>query len=239
MRNNVRNSVIMAVSFIGISSAAFAGGLASTVEDPVITPPVAVVPEADLNWSGLYTGGSIGYAFKGDDRVGITPTATGMFLGDAGKLEVAGANLGLHLGYRWQVDNVVFGPELGYQFSSVSDKVNGIVSGNLYETEANVKNILSLRMKAGVLMRPDLLIFGQAGAVSAKVDYTVNGTAADYTSSGYTVGFGAEKKLGSDWSVLAEFEHVGLEGKERLIENISTVATPAHNNIKIGLNYQF
>ncbi len=239
MKYETMLATVSVAGLLGFASASFAGGLVEPVAEPAIITPVATAPKEALSWHGLYAGGSLGYGFNGDDRVGIRPVATGTMLGDAGNLDVSGASIGVHLGYRWQVGAWVFGPELGYQRGDVADTAGGTVGGTDYAAESNVSSLLALRMKAGVLMRPDLLIYGQAGAARAEIDYRLNGAVGDYKTTGYTIGLGVEKKLGTDWSVLGEYEYIGLGKEERIFDGISTRATPSHHNVKIGLNYQF
>jgi outer membrane immunogenic protein len=239
MKYETMLATVSVAGLFGFASASLAGGLVEPVTEPAIVTPVAAAPKEAVSWEGLYAGGSVGYGFNGDDDVGIRPVATGTLLGDAGKLDVSGANLGVHLGYRWQLGTWVFGPELGYQRGDVSDTAGGTVGGTDYAAESTVSSLLALRMKAGVLVARDLLIYGQAGVARAEVDYRLNGTVGDYTTTGYTVGLGLEKKLGTDWSVLGEYEYVGLGKEERIFNDISTQATPSHHSVKIGLNYQF
>lgn len=220
------------------ASAAYAGGYAAPVVEPVVAPVVVEAPVGD--WQGAYGGVTLGYAFKGDDRVGITDTATDSFLGDIGEAELKGANAGLRLGYRWQRGNWVFGPELGIEGGDIKGDTTGVTdSGFAGEMDSKVNHMVALRFKTGYAVRPDMLVYGIAGVGSIDVDYELNGVEDSFSKSGYIVGLGVEKQINDKWSVTGEYEYANF-GKEDLeFGAITTEATPKYNNIKVGVNFRF
>lgn len=198
---------------------------------------LAAAPVVAQDWEGLYLGGTLGYGFNGDDDFGLR--RSGRQMGDVGKLDVSGGQFGLHIGYSWQADGWVFGPELGYQKSSVSDNIKGTVAGMSYEASSKVKDLLALRMKAGFLTNRDLLIYGQMGLARGKVNYSLDALSANYTASGYTAGVGFEQRLDENWSITGDYEYVNLGKKEREFNAFITQATPSYSSVKLGLNYRF
>ena len=97
---NTTRIAILATSLTLGAAAAHAGGYVPPV---IETAPAPVVLDAPVgSWQGGYAGLTLGYAFGGEDRVGLSDTATDTLLGDIGELKVKGANAGVRAGYRWQ-----------------------------------------------------------------------------------------------------------------------------------------
>lgn len=238
MKRSISLLPLTAALLVSAAAPVLAGGMAEPVMEPVITPVPETPAEVEA-WSGLYVGATLGYAFNGDDRLGIRDVASGEFLGDADNLKVSGANVGLRIGYRWQTGNWVIGPELGYEGGDISDSVTGTVANVEYTGESQVNSLLALRLKTGYVTQSDMMVFGTLGVGRADVDYRLNGLVGDYKTTGYILGLGVEKMLSTDWSLTGELEYVGLGKEERIFDDISTQATPSYTNVKVGLNYRF
>lgn len=234
---NLALAAIAAAPFALVAAGAQAGGLIA----PVMETPIEVIEPAPVAgaWQGGYAGLTLGYAFGGDDTVGISDTASDRFLGNAGKLELSGANAGLRVGYRWQKDRWVFGPELGYDAGSIKDDATGTVAGVDYDTSSEIKNVLALRMKTGYAVQPDLLVYGIAGIARADIEYKQNGADDSYKKTGYIVGLGAEKMINDKWSITGEYEYANFGKEERVFGAVSTEATPDYHNVRLGLNFKF
>lgn len=222
-----------------LAFAANAGGYTPpVVETGVVAPIVETAPVGD--WAGGYAGLTLGYAFNGEDRVGVDQPE----VGSPAELELSGANAGIHAGYRWQRDRWVFGPELGFEGGNIKDSF----STGGYDAESKIKNVLALRMKTGYLLDNGMLVYGIAGVARAKVDYSVEGTGdsgpiavdTSFSRTGYILGLGAEKKLNERMSLTGEYEYANF-GKETLEDGLgaSTRATPKFHNVKLGLNFKF
>ena len=67
MRNNLIAASVAALLSV---SAAHAGGFTAPVVE--IEPPLVVTP-APSDWQGAYAGITLGYAFGGDDDIGVRP----------------------------------------------------------------------------------------------------------------------------------------------------------------------
>ncbi|WP_312530799.1 outer membrane protein [Paracoccus sp. (in: a-proteobacteria)] len=215
-----------------------AGGYSAPVVEAAVAPVIEVAPAAG-DWQGGYAGVTLGYAFAGKDRVGVNEGGAGGVT-DLKKLDLSGANAGVRVGYRWQKDRWVFGPELGFEGGNVKDS---FTDGG-YEASSKIKNVLALRMKTGYEVSPDMLVYGIAGVARAKVDYKVTGADIDvndsFSRTGYVVGLGVEKKLTERMSLTGEYEYANF-GKETLEDAAGTVtkATPKYSNVKVGLNFRF
>lgn len=214
-------------------SAAHAGGFAAPVVD--VAPVAPVVVAETPAWQGGYVGAALGYAFGGDDEIGAS--VGGTVEGNLGNAELGGPNLSLRAGYRWQRNNWVVGPELSYTAGDISDEFDYGTGGTF---EAKVNNTLAVKLKTGYLVRPDMLVYGIAGWQKGEFTYTANGTDIDYDADGYVVGLGAEKMLTDRMSVTGEYEYSDFGNTEvDLGGGVTTRATPAFSNIKLGLNFKF
>ena len=222
--------------------AANAGGYVAPIVEPVVAPVIQPTPVGD--WQGAYAGATLGYAFNGKDRVGI---AQGPEAGvhNIDTLKLSGVNGGLRVGYRWQRNNWVYGPELGYEVGNIEDSFDDVGG---YAAESKIKNVLALRFKTGYLVTPDTQVYGIIGAARAKIDnYTVEGDGAggsaaieeSFNRSGYIVGLGVEKQINDKWSITGEYEYANF-GKKTVNDGAAyTRATPKYHNVKLGVNFRF
>lgn len=219
----------------GAAAVANAGGYTPPVTEPVVAP--IIVDEPVANWAGGYVGATLGYAFGGDDEVGISQG--GSLLGNIGSVDVSGANAGVRAGYRWQRDNWVFGPELGWEITDIRDDTSGMIGSTEVEADAKVKNVLALRFKTGYIVQPDTMVYGIAGWGRADIDYELGGEDVSYDADGYILGMGVEKMINDKVSVTGEYEYANF-GKESLeAAGYTTEATTQYHNLKIGMNYRF
>lgn len=234
--NIVKSALIAAPLSVATALAANAGGFVAPVVEPAIAPVVEV---AAGDWQGAYAGATLGYAFGGEDRVGLA--LNGGAVSDYDKLELSGVNAGVRVGYRWQRNNWVFGPELGFEGGKIEDSFNA----DGVDASSEIKNVLALRFKTGYAVNPETLVYGIVGVARAEVDYSVEGLGADISDgslsrTGYVVGLGAERKLTERLSLTGEYEYANF-GKETLTDaaGYSTEATPKYHNVKLGLNFRF
>ena len=106
----------------------------------------ADLPEAPAvyDWTGFYLGGNIGYAFDGNDKVGITEkdTIDGdiTFFGKPADLKLSGIFGGPEIGYNFQAGQVVFGVEGDFEFSGISDDDDGTASQGRRIVSAHAKD---------------------------------------------------------------------------------------------------
>ena len=211
----------------------------------VPTPPSApsAIP-ADPDWAGAYGGLTLGYALPGQDAVGVSPAGNPASIA-IGQLDNTGENIGLRLGYRWQIGMMVVGPELALETGDIQD---GLSAGG-YDAETRLTHALSLRLKVG-LVQPawGAQIYAIAGLSHATFDYAVTGSGAagpaaidtEFSANGHILGLGIEKQLGDRLSVTGEYEHASY-GKTRLQDagGAATQATPRFHNLKLGVNLRF
>ncbi|MDO5647106.1 outer membrane protein [Paracoccus sp. (in: a-proteobacteria)] len=248
---------------IALSGAAMAGEpVIIPVIAPVVEPVPTVVPPKEDNWAGAYAGWMIARACCGEDRVGFHTNPNEIYEGDVSTLRIAGPLMGVRLGYRWQRDEWVFGPELGYERLRVKDAVtytgffdNNVTGMRRIEGSGSndLKSLTALRFKTGRLLNPETLVYGIAGYGSAKMDYSADltrrlsegaevahsATYRNFNMSGYILGLGIERKLSKNFTGSFEYEYVNLGRKRLPVNEVHTVATPKYHAVKLGVNYRF
>ncbi|MFI0396718.1 outer membrane protein [Paracoccus jiaweipingae] len=241
---------------------AHAGGFVAPQPDPVIVAPIQ--EEVSNGWEGAYVGAALGYAMNGDDRVGVFNRDAGQsdfaFQGDIGTLRPKGPFLALRGGYRWERNKWVIGPELEVHGGNIDDEVSRDFSDDgvtaMASAKIKEKYAVSLRMKTGYQLRPDTIVYGIAGIAHGKFDYDLAETGTDddgryaiglgsgFSSTGYVVGLGAERKLNERLSLTGDVEYYNY-GKTEITwtdaegDSVQTNATPDYWALKLGLNYQF
>ncbi len=227
------------------ASGALAGGYVAPVApvtDVAIIPAPVAPPVAD--WSGAYVGGSLGYVFGSDDRVGVSDPADNL-IAAPGSVDLSGATIGLHGGYRWQRAmggrQIVFGPELSVQTSKVDDEFDN----GSFAARSEMKQLVALRFKTGVLNAAgNTLFYGQLGAARGDFDYKVQGAGMDYDdgfkANALMAGLGVERKVTDRWSIFGEYEYRGFDKKKVTDANgFTSEATPEHHSVKLGVNFSF
>lgn len=235
----------------GAAGTVAAGGYVAPVVEPTPIIAASVETSQSSDWAGAYVGGSLGYAFGGDDVIGLERrNAAGDRLqrgNNLGKVDIKGPTAGLHLGYRWQKDNWVFGPELGIEGGSVdaTDRVSAI--GVYGEVTSELNYLVALRMNTGYAVNPQTLLYGTLGVVHGDFDYTLSRPGSsqteNYSDTGLTVGLGVERKINERLSAFAEWEFRQF-GKTEITHadggnQLVTKATPEHHHIRVGVNFRF
>lgn len=188
---------------------------------------------ATNDWSGLYGGGFVGYAFSGDDTVAVKG------FGDVGDLSLSGIYGGVDLGFNHRIDNIVLGLEADIAFSGISDEDTN--SG--FKSENDLSYVGTLRARAG-FVADQALFYATGGMAFTNSDYSVtNNVNVDIDDSlsrvGYAVGAGVEYAIDGAWSMKAEYMYMNF-GADRASDGLaSTKVTPDFHSVRLGLNYKF
>lgn len=219
-----------------LPGAAFAADLAPTPTEPV--PPVV----APLSWAGFYAGVNAGYAFAGDDRVGVH--VDGTYLGDLGTRHQSGFLAGAQVGYNYQIDNFVLGLETDFQGAAIKDSVTGTVAGVAGRGNAKTNWYGTLRPRLGYAF-DSTLVYATGGLAYGQVDYkmTYDGVSVhdSATRVGWVVGAGIEQALTDHLSAKIEYQYVNL-GSYRINNadgSLGTKPTNDFHSVRVGLNYKF
>ncbi|QUS35385.1 outer membrane protein [Falsirhodobacter algicola] len=235
--------IVIATGLAAAATPVLAGGPVVPVPEPVVAAPVMAPPAP--SFAGAYIGGGIGYAFGGDDDVGILTNDASNGLGNrrAGTLELGGPIGNVHGGYRWQQpgSRMVYGVE----GMATLGGVDADEESRGYKSSSVVKWTASIKGSVGFTVRPDTLVYGFAGYSVGQSEYDITGAGGTVNETrnldGYVVGLGVEKMLNERWSVRGEYQYSNY-GRDRMdAENDAyhTYDTPEFNALRVGVNYRF
>lgn len=192
-----------------------------------------VIEEAMFDWTGLYAGLNAGYAFGGDDKVGVNPG-----FGQVGDLELSGFFGGGQLGYNWQYESFVFGVEGDIQLSGISDDDDN----GRFDISNDNTFFGTLRGRAGFAF-DRALIYATGGLAFADFDYEVEGPGVDlnddFTAMGYALGGGVEYAFDESWSMKLEYLYANFGEEDIDNGGFRTVASPDFHTVRLGVNFRF
>ena len=175
---------------------AFSGFIGTARAADVIPPSTAI------DWSGPYIGAQIGF---GDANMSgcIECTDSASFADD---LNLNGITGGLHAGYNWQSDAIVYGLEGDINLNDWKDKVVSPIDSGDAE-KASVNALGSIRGRLGIATG-DALFYATGGVALSDAKWTsISGSSSDtahFNSIGGVVGGGVELMAFSNTSIRAQ-----------------------------------
>ena len=200
---------------------------------PIVKAPVAAPPPTQ-SWYGFYIGIHGGYGW-GREAVTATPDAfygpllalAGLPLSAAG--DPKGAIGGVQWGSNWQFDRIVLGTESDFSYSDIKSTQNlaGVVFGLPFNAavEQRLKWLATTRVRGGVLMTDNVLLYATGGLASGRVESSTISTigppgscalpgpcpagSAQKDRYGWVAGGGIEMSEGP-WQFRAEYLHYDL-----------------------------
>jgi outer membrane immunogenic protein len=167
-------------------------------------------------WQGLYGGVHLGWGWSGD--------ANG-FVG------------GGQIGYNWQSRQYVYGLEADISAADIGVSQTIVVPGAVLSASASIDWIATMRGRFGMLVQPNLLVYGTAGLaiVHAEAHGSVNafgfGQISAHTSdtgTGFVYGIGVESKWTEKMSV--RLEYLGFSDPDRIGD---------FGILRAGVNFKF
>src|SRR5215831_10028020 len=166
-------------------------------------------------WQGLYGGVHLGWGWSGD--------ADGVVGGG-------------QIGYNWQSRQYVYGLEADVSAADIGISETLVVPGAVLNASASIDWLATIRGSLGVLVQPNLLIYGTAGLaiVHAEAHASVNtlfggiSAHASDTETGFVYGIGVEHKLNEKMS--ARLEYLGFSEPDRVGD---------FGILRAGLNFKF
>lgn len=159
-------------------------------------------------WEGFHVGVHGGYA---DSDFGIGQTVPASPLATISNSD-DGFTGGFLYGSSWQFGNFVVGTDSVYSFGDTQTGLN--VAANGLSATAEVEWSSETRARAGVLVRPNTLVYGTLGVAFASVDVSgslIAGGSDDDTVVGVTYGGGIETTMGSRWFARIEYTHTDYD----------------------------
>lgn len=205
---------------LGSAAAAMFLTLGTTAQSADIIPEPATVTD----WSGFYIGAHLGYGWANmsgcHDCTDINSEL------DAENLDLEGIVGGLHAGYNWQMDHIVFGIEGDVSFADLSDS-EPQDENDTTEQSADVDLLASVRARLGVAF-DDAMIYVTGGIAFPDAEWEVDfGDSSDgvkFGEIGGVVGGGVEYAMTESIRLRVEGLYYFFD-EEESIEDIDSANT--------------
>lgn len=214
---------------------------------PVMAPP-------PFSWTGFYIGGNIGGAWAHDN---FTDSLFGLGFNDGNNNGVFIA--GGQVGGNYQINNFVIGVEGTVDWASNNNNATGVVvpglGGSTVQITSNDTWIATLAGQLGVAYDRLLFYAKGGGAWIGNSGFTATNlaTGASITGSnsntinGWLIGAGLEWAFANTWTLKAEYDFIGLNGRTFTVPAGSPFLagdtfTSSGNNIQmatVGVNFLF
>jgi outer membrane immunogenic protein len=249
--------------FLGsLALAAMIAGPAMAADMPLKAAPPAV---AAFSWAGCYVGVEGGGAF-GRSRVDMVPAAfpQAAVFGNplTPRFDVSGGLLGVEYGCNQQIgSNWVVGLEGDISWTNKKGSsfetapLATALGFNTLKDETSETWITTARLRFGYTW-DRTLVFVTGGLAAAGVQSTLtvpvpgfpisNGVYPEtHTQFGWTVGGGIEYAFLNNWSLKAEYLHVGLKNEPILFLRTLVAAVPRtgvnldNDIVRVGVNWRF
>jgi outer membrane immunogenic protein len=167
-------------------------------------------------WQGLYGGVHLGWGWSGD---------------------ASGVVGGGQIGYNWQSNQFVYGIEGDISGADIGISETIVVQGAVLNASASIDWIATLRGRLGVLVQPNLLVYGTAGLAVVNAEAHASVTSFGFgqisasesdTETGLVYGVGIESKFTERMS--GRLEYLGFSQPDRIGD---------FGVVRAGLNFKF
>lgn len=165
-------------------------------------------PAGRTIWEGFHVGAHGGWS---DLDYGISQTAPVSPLVTRSDSD-DGFVGGFLYGSQWQFGNFILGTDSAYSFGDTETGVS--VAANGLGATAEVEWSAESRARAGILVQPNILLYGTLGIAFANVDVSgslVAGGSDDDSVFGISYGGGIETTLGNRWFARIEYIHTDYD----------------------------
>jgi outer membrane immunogenic protein len=194
----------------------------------------AGVAHAQADTPGYYAGVMGGYAWGGDDRVGLNPASPGL-----GVLRQKGSFGGVFAGRSWREGELILSLEAELVRGSIGDSfVNGTASAS-----TRMNKGAGLRFRVGREAEgysPYFAVGVSAGWFDYQVTYGTNTIDTSFSTRGLSVAGGWERPLGDDWAYRVEYRYTSYRGVTLSDGGGNTTkATPVDQSLRFGLLQKF
>ena len=233
----------------GAAAIAFASGAQAADLGVARVPVAAAVMAPVFNWSGVFVGAQIGYGWG---KTNVDAYNGALYnVANSGSYNSNGITGGVHLGYNWQVNNLVFGVVTDIEASGIRGSATtvGVAAFPMdYYTRLNWQG--SLRARLGVAI-DRVHIYATGGLAYGGLDYrafnsaAVTGLSSSSTRAGWTVGAGVEYAFTPNWVASLEYRYTDFGS-----QTVSYLASPVTNidsarykttthTVRLGVSYLF
>ncbi|MBL8564127.1 MAG: porin family protein [Hyphomicrobiaceae bacterium] len=231
------HSAIAAISLVGLAAATapasagdlFGRGAAGSIKDDYYDPP-------KFSWTGFYIGAHAGLA--------VGDTQGGENLGPifATDFEMNGAMYGAHVGYNYQMNNLVVGIEGTFDGTEIDGNTTCVFVLNC---QREVNWVATIVGRLGYAMDRSM-IYGFGGVSFADVDTTVSIAGVPIlsggeTHTGWVAGIGFSYAISNNVIARIEYAHMdfGSESHNLLPAGIPDDVSADIDTIRLGVSFKF
>lgn len=238
------SAVAIGMTVLGFaSSSVLAADMAAR---PYKAPPPVIAPI--YNWSGFYIGANGGWGNSHNCWDFVT---AGGAVAASGCRDASGGVVGGQIGYRWQMNQFVFGLEAQGDWADLNASRVSLIAP-AFSTRTRVNGIGLFTGQIGYAWNAALLYLkGGAAVTSNRYDVfnTIGGltlASADATRWGAAVGVGFEYGFAPNWSAGVEYDHLFMGHANNSFSVVNPIVAGALNRINqdvdmvtLRLNYRF
>lgn len=195
-------------------------------------PPLieeAPPPVSPYLFAGWWIGGTLGGATSNFD-----------FSQSSDTINASGVLGGITGGYNWQNGPIVLGFEGDVLAAGISGSGRFNRGANI--AEPDIDAMADLRLRAGVTVVPQVLLFVTGGVAWADVDLPIRGPgggSGDGTFFGWTVGGGAEVAINPNWSARFDYQFTDFDSDTVSYPGGDVKFDPDVNTYRGALIYRF
>lgn len=229
-------------------------------------PPKAY-PPVTASWTGAYVGLNAGYAWGKADQTAVDnnffPPRFGVFATPS--LKPTGFIGGGQIGYNWQSGLLVLGSEVDFSGMGVKtdQTINPFFSGkpnNSATYSSQYDWLLTARLRAGVTVAPNWLLYVTGGLAVTHVHDSISGNPRTFfgdtlitwsdskTLYGGTIGAGMEYAFAPNWSMKVDYLYAAFNDTTPTVTSsvdlpvvLGPITSIKHNLnvVRAGINYKF
>ncbi|WP_299815202.1 outer membrane protein [uncultured Roseibium sp.] len=217
---------------LALASLALTAGIAPVWAADLAQSPAPVYeavpsPQQSIDWTGLYVGGNLGWAFgQFDNRAG----------GNAGlDTDANGVAGGLYTGYNFQVTpNVVVGAEADFSLTDLEENKtsNGLTVQSKSDWNSNIRARLGYSFDR-------YLVYGAGGLALADLEVSGNGDSDSKTALGWTLGAGGEAAITNNLSAKLEYVYQDFGEQDFNLNGTAVSSDLSTSQVRLGLGYKF
>ena len=230
----MKKLLLTTTALVSLSSFAFAADLPSKSKTPTVSLPA-------FTWTGFYVGGQAGWQSTHDKYTDIGTLRSNKVVG------------GVHAGYNYQVNSLVYGVEADleglrsrHNYSETYTVGEDTYNWG-YAAKINLQG--SLRARFGYAI-DRTLIYATGGLAVARIKETYTDTGLvpgvesfTHTRFGWTLGAGVAYALTDKWSARIEYRYTDLGSHTNNVTMWAPYPENTHkftsNAVRMGVSYKF
>jgi outer membrane immunogenic protein len=189
---------------------------------------------APFSWSGFYFGVQAGYGWGTTDAASnaLPPGVQQSF-----SYDLTGAVGGVHAGFNWQANRLVFGLETDFEGSRITGSSTGVL-GLAHQTDIDWMG--SLRGRVGYAAG-NTLFYATGGLAYGDVAITTPLIAASEWRTGWTLGGGIEHAFTPNLTARVEYRYTDLGSVTYAtpLAGVNDSSSVTHSAVRAGFSYKF